>query len=232
MKNLPRFIYASQNSESLLLDPDESKHALKSLRMKIGDSAILLNGYGDNYVGVLSEISKGNAVFKIIEPAIKTEKPSQLSIVIAPTKNMGRLEIFVEKATELGVKSIKPILTKHSERVHLNTSRLQRIAISAMKQSGRDAIPHIYELQALSQLSFSAADVKLLAHCRESEKNELKNFIDKSKSTLIMIGPEGDFSIDEVEDLIQKGFIPVSLGESRLRTETAALSVVAAYNLW
>jgi 16S rRNA (uracil1498-N3)-methyltransferase len=232
MKDLPRFLYALKNLNEIVLDLEESKHCIKALRFKAGDRALLLNGLGNNFIGEFKSETKGLAKFIIIENAELTEQRPQLSIAVAPTKNIGRFETFVEKATEYGVGKIMPLHTAHSERPRINVERLNRIALSAMKQSERDFIPEIVNIVSLKDWSiFENYQAKFIAHCREGEKKEFSQVVNNALSTVVLIGPEGDFSVLEVEMALNNGFEAVSLGKSRLRTESAALAVSVLYNL-
>ncbi len=232
MNTLPRFLYQIGDNKEILLDAEESKHCLKVLRFKKDDQAVLINGYGKNYLGSLMGEVKGLAKFKIISSQIPVENRPKLCIAVAPTKNTNRFEIFVEKATEFGVGQIFPIYTAHSERPRLNIERLKRIALSAMKQSGRDYIPAIEEMRDWKSLDFfDKFEDRFIAHCKDGEKKELSKIINADKSTMVLIGPEGDFSLQEIEFALSKNFEAVSLGNSRLRTESAALAVSVLYNL-
>lgn len=232
MKSLPRFLYQVKNEDEILLDAEESKHCLRALRFKKGDTAILINGLGENFLGSLIGEAKGLAKFKIEAKEKPTEIRPKLCIAVAPTKNTNRFENFVEKATEFGVGRIIPIYTAHSERPRLNIDRLKRIALSAMKQSGRDFIPEIDELTEWKNLDiFDRYEVGYIAHCKEGEKFEFSKTTDKTKETIVLIGPEGDFSTDEIAFALSKNFKAISLGNSRLRTESAALAVAVIYNL-
>jgi len=162
-----------------------------------------------------------------------TDIPVVFELAIAPTKNSDRLEWFSEKSVEIGVGRITLIHCEHSERPRINSERLQRIAISALKQSGRTWLPLISELQPFEQwVKSCSAELKGVAHCIDgADKILLRDFILPAKSAAIAIGPEGDFSPAEVRLAAVAGFQAVSLGEARLRTETAALAAVHTYNL-
>jgi 16S rRNA (uracil1498-N3)-methyltransferase len=154
-----------------------------------------------------------------------------LHIAIAPTKNIDRFEWFLEKATEIGIDEITPIICRHSERKIIKTERGSRILLSAMKQSLKYHLPKLNEAISLANFLKSNFDgTKYIAHCEDGEKNELKT-VSKTEKTLILIGPEGDFSPKEIELALQNQFRAVSLGTSRLRTETAGIIAVHTINI-
>ncbi|MEN8116270.1 MAG: RsmE family RNA methyltransferase, partial [Bacteroidota bacterium] len=153
-------------------------------------------------------------------------------IVIAPTKNIDRFEWFLEKCTEIGIDEITPILSEHSERKVIKPGRLEKIVVSAMKQSVKAYLPKLNELTSFNDLvKTSDAPAKFIAHCNGGEKPHLKNNIEPGKNVLILIGPEGDFSPAEVELAKENGFKEISLGTSRLRTETAGVVACHIVNL-
>ena len=207
-----------------LLSEQESKHLSKVLRLKAGDAIRMVDGKGNLYEGVISKITSHGCQVKIMKKLSDYGKRGYyLHIAVAPTKNIDRIEWFVEKATEIGVDEITPILCEHSERKVIKAERIERIMISAMKQSGSAWLPKFNEIisfQELVSLPFSGE--KFIAHCYEQEKTPLMEATTSNKN-LIIIGPEGDFSEKELQYAIEYDFKPVSLGASRLRTETAAL---------
>jgi 16S rRNA (uracil1498-N3)-methyltransferase len=154
-----------------------------------------------------------------------------LTIAIAPTKNIDRFEWFTEKAAEIGIDKIIPVICRHSERKEIKTERLEKILISAMKQSGQKYLPELTGQQSFKELvSRPFPGEKLIAHCEPGIKKLLKDSIIPGKDILLLIGPEGDFDPSEINMAIEKGFIPVSLGDSRLRTETAG--IVACHTVY
>jgi 16S rRNA (uracil1498-N3)-methyltransferase len=155
-----------------------------------------------------------------------------LHIAIAPTKNIDRFEWFLEKATEIGIDEITPLLTSHSERKTINAERLEKILVSAMKQSLKAYLPQLHELTTFKELIINnKTENKFIAYCDEIQKIHLKDLATKGNNTLILIGPEGDFSPEEIKLAIENGFKVVSLGESRLRTETAGIVACHIVNL-
>ena len=215
----------TEDTQQFTFDKTESRHIIRVLRKKIGDQLYISNGAG---VLFTSEIVLADDK-KCLANIISMEKKSKpwnynLHIAIAPTKNIDRFEWFLEKATEIGIDEITPILCDRSERKIIKTERLEKIIESAMKQSLKFYLP---KLNALTKLSdFLRKDLKgnlYIAHCEKTEKKNLKTLLKPNRNTTILIGPEGDFSISEIKNALSHNFTPVSLGESRLRTETAGV---------
>lgn len=216
---------------TVLIDQQEALHITKVFRKKDGDTIELTDGKGNLYSAILS-VQKKETFAKVEELLRIEENIHSLEIAICPTKNNERLEWFVEKAVEIGIGKIILIQADHSERVHIKLDRLYKIAISAMKQSLKLYLPVISEIQKFDEAIVSVSrEIKCLAHCYEGEKTLLKSALIKGKGASIFIGPEGDFSKREVALAEQNGFISVSLGESRLRTETAALAAVHTFEI-
>ena len=224
-------LFYIQNPESeIILSAEESKHATKVLRKKEGDILNFTDGKGGFYKAKITVADTRKCRLEIISSEQKEKQHNyHLHIAIAPTKNMDRFEWFLEKATEIGIDEITPIICHHSERKAIKTERCNRILLSAMKQSLKFHLPKLNE--AISLNDFIKQDfegTKYIAHCEEGNKTELKEK-KKEKRTLILIGPEGDFSPTEIEMVLQYQFKAVSLGTSRLRTETAG--IIAAHTI-
>jgi len=215
------------------LDETESKHCTRVLRLTNHDIIHLIDGKGGFFKAQIIDPNPKRCVVEIIESKKEFGKRNHyLHIAIAPTKNMDRFEWFVEKATEIGIDEITPLLCEHSERKVVKTDRLEKIAISAMKQSLKAYKPIINELTNIFDLvnkDFNGE--KFIAHCEENHKNLLKSTYTKDKGTLILIGPEGDFSSEEIKIALNNQFTEISLGESRLRTETAGIVACHTINL-
>lgn len=218
------------NDNEVILDKVESHHCVHVLRKIKGDIITVIDGKGSF---IEAEIIYANAkqVTAQIKAIIKEEIAlHHLHIAIAPTKNMERFEWFLEKATELGVAEITPIICRHSERRNLNEERCNKILLSAIKQSGKAMLP---KLNNLIQFEKFITEVKVpnkfIAHCYPSEKSTLNSALN-GNDILIAIGPEGDFNLAEVDTAKQNGFKDLSLGKSRLRTETAGVYVCAVLN--
>ena len=221
------------------LGEEESAHCVRVLRHREGDNVCVIDGAGTMYECVLSQASPKAAVARIekANPGWGSH-PYRLEMAVCPTKNIDRYEWFVEKATEVGTDRFVPVIGEHSERKVLKTERLRRIVLSAAKQSLKAAVPEIAEPLTVKEFIASVADssaLKIIACCFEDESHPRTSVMQALSGTdrreyIVLIGPEGDFSREEVRLAIEAGFIPVHLGESRLRTETAALAAVfAAY---
>lgn len=207
------------------LPAEEALHCVKVLRMKEGDEVLLTDGKGTFFEASIVQAHLKHCIVDI-KKTIEYHKPwnFNLQIAFAPTKNMDRVEWFAEKAAEIGIDCFSPILCQFSERKEIKLPRIEKILVSAMKQSQKAILPQLNQLTSFSD--FIKQDFegrKFIAHCYDTPKAELKATYRKGENVLIMIGPEGDFSEKEVEEAIAAGFEPVSLGQSRLRTETAAL---------
>jgi len=217
--------------ENNQLSDEEAKHCLRVLRKQQGDTIQITNGKGELYTGTLDSIGKRAFVKITSTEQIKKTRNYYLHIAIAPTKNMDRLEWFLEKCTEIGIDEISLLLTSHSERKKIRFDRVEKIVLSAMKQSHQMHLPKCNDLTSykdfLSQ-DFSTYQ-KLICHCESDfEKGNLKQY-PKAEKVLILIGPEGDFSLNEIELAYKNGFKGLDLGINRLRTETAG--IVACQNI-
>ncbi|MBE7178609.1 MAG: 16S rRNA (uracil(1498)-N(3))-methyltransferase [Mucilaginibacter polytrichastri] len=225
--------YLPDITEQLCLTEEESKHAVRVLRLKEGDRVAVVDGKGAYFIAEISAVKTKRVDLAIVEKQEQFGKRNhRLHMLVAPTKNIDRFEWFVEKATEIGIDEITPVICEHSERKDLRTDRIDRVIISAMKQSVKAYKPQINEPVAFQSVIGSvSADIKAIAHCQENgRKKSIKEILVPGKSVAIMIGPEGDFSPAEIDAALQAGFEPVTLGESRLRTETAALEACFEVN--
>jgi 16S rRNA (uracil1498-N3)-methyltransferase len=215
------------------LDEEESRHLLSVLRRKVGDRLQFTDGQGFFYEAELTEVGKRHALARIIS-SVETppERPARLHIAIAPTKQMERFEWFLEKAVEIGVDEITPLLCQRSERDTIRLDRLEKILVSAMKQSLRSRLPKLNELTRFQKFITAASEEqKRIAWCAGEPLPHLKTTLSPRESAIIVIGPEGDFSPEEVALALQNGFSGVSLGAARLRTETAGVLAVSVFNL-
>lgn len=222
----------SENSKEISFDKEESKHIVKVLRMKDGDVFKITNGKGSFFDAEIINANPKSCVVKIISEEKQPPLPYQLHLAVAPTKLNDRYEWFLEKATEIGVSEITPIICEHSERKTIKPERYEKILQSAIKQSLKAYLPILNE--AVSFKDFidninTSEDLKFIAHCEETDKKSLKSVLLPNQKITILIGPEGDFSSEEITLAKQNNFTPVSLGKSRLRTETAA--VVACHSV-
>ncbi|MCQ2347909.1 MAG: 16S rRNA (uracil(1498)-N(3))-methyltransferase [Paludibacteraceae bacterium] len=207
------------------LSEEESGHCVRVLRYTKGDEILLTDGQGSTYTARITNPHPKHCEFEIISQEKQAKGHDfYLHIAIAPTKNVERLEWMVEKCTEIGVDEITPLLCRFSERKQLRTDRLQKIVLSAAKQSLTPYLPKLNELTPFDVFIQNAKEQdKFIAHCYKEDKKVLKDEIRKGRDVLVLIGPEGDFSEQEIQDALQRGFVPVSLGNSRLRTETAGV---------
>ena len=229
---MPLFYQPALGNGFCQLTEEESRHAVKVLRMVAGDELHLTDGRGSFYQARITEVHQKCCRFRIIQQEKTAPYPVYRHLAIAPTKNIDRLEWFVEKAVELGVDRITPILCHHSERRVIKPERLERKAISAMKQSLKARIPQIDELTALETLiKSSRAAYRYIACADRQNPDLLKDMVHHSGHHLVLTGPEGDFSEAEVSLALKQGFQKVSLGPSRLRTETAGIAAVHLLNL-
>jgi 16S rRNA (uracil1498-N3)-methyltransferase len=215
------------------LTSEESWHCAKVLRKKTGDKIQLIDGIGNFYEGVLEIVSDKKCTANVTSgPILQDKRNYYLHLAIAPTKQIDRIEWMIEKAVEIGIDEISFISCKNSERTVIKIDRIIKIVESAVKQSLQAYLPKINDLTSFKEIINSKeADQKLIAHCYNEEKNDLKQIEFKNKSTLVLIGPEGDFSMDEVDVALKNNFKAVSFGSNRLRTETAGLYVCQAASL-
>ena len=232
-----RFFYVPDADQQQELPAAEAMHAMRVLRLKSGDELFLMDGVGNYYRAVVTIAATHNCYYDIVERLPQTPQwQGHVHLAIAPTKMLDRIEWLVEKATEVGVDEITFFHSKFSERKLLKTTRLEKIAISAMKQSHKAWKPVIHEIIPFKDLLSSPVEGhKYIAHCYEEVPRtslfaELQT-LDASESATVLIGPEGDFSIDEVQAAVQAGYKSVHLGNSRLRTETAGLMAVTMMQL-
>lgn len=213
------------------LPEEEARHCVRVLRLSEGEPIMLTDGKGSFFEAeIVAANNKRCAV--AIQETIRQEPlwKGRLHIAMAPTKNMDRNEWFAEKATEMGIDEITFLDCRFSERKNIKTDRIEKITVSAMKQSLKARLPKLNEMIAFDKfIAQEFSGQKFIAHCYEGEKQELKSVL-LPEEAVILIGPEGDFSPEEVEKALAKGFIPISLGKSRLRTETAALSACFTFS--
>ena len=217
------------------LDDMEARHAVQVLRQKVGDALQLTDGEGNLYDGTIIEIGKKNCLIGINSTITAyNERPFKLHIAIAPTKNIDRFEWFLEKATEIGITEITPLICKRSEREVIKWDRLNGVLLSAMKQSLKAYLPKLnaaIDFQKFMKGNFTEGS-HFMGHCIEgTEKQLLSQLYKKDDNCVILIGPEGDFTEVEVAMALSKNFQAVSLGDSRLRTETAGVVACHTVNL-
>ncbi len=209
------------------LDPVESSHAIRVLRLSSGDTIRVLDGQGNIYTGIIKDPNPRKVVVRITNHHSLSQRATYyLHIAIAPPKNINRFEFFLEKAIETGIDEITPLQCEHSERNKIRIDRLEKIAISAMKQSGQPFLPrinHMVPFVSFVRQNFSGD--RFIAHCCLHEK-ATRHFYHaiKKNHLLLLIGPEGDFSRKELDLAVENNYFPVSLGHTKLRTETAGIT--------
>lgn len=228
-----RFLAKELYDTTAILGEEESVHASRVLRLKPGDRIEVFDGRGRLAQAEIQTCGKEVAT-KIIQVNQWVENPHLYSIAIAPTKHMDRLEYFLEKATEIGVKNIYIIQTERTERAKVNRERLQKILLAATKQSGQLYVPELSQPISLKDLLKSTNDeeIRLIAHCNEVfPKEDMHMYFKKGKKMLILIGPEGDFTEKEITLSLESGCKSVNLAYSRLRVETAGITALVQLNL-
>lgn len=217
-------------TDSFTFDREESKHIVKVLRKKDGDNLFVTNGLGFLFKTEIKLASDSRCTVKIVSFEKSEPLKYHLHLAVAPTKMNDRYEWFLEKATEIGVGEITPIICDHSERKQIKTDRFDKIIQSAMKQSLHYFLPRLNEPIPFKDFIKTTHNGNLcIAHCEETDKRSLKSVLQPYEDITILIGPEGDFSDKEIKLALDNGYIPVSLGNTRLRTETAA--VVACHSV-
>jgi 16S rRNA (uracil1498-N3)-methyltransferase len=218
------------NSE-VILSQEESYHAAQVLRMRNGEIIHLTDGLGHLFKGELINVDAKKSLVRITEDVPQMSATTNLHIAIAPTKNIDRFEWFLEKATEMGIAEITPLLCRYSERKEIKPERLNKVIVSAAKQSHHFLFPKLNPIVKFEEfIKTTTVENKFIAHCESSDKNDFGKSIANNRSVLLLIGPEGDFSEQEIQLAISNNYFPVSLGESRLRTETAGVYACAVFN--
>jgi 16S rRNA (uracil1498-N3)-methyltransferase len=218
---LPEF-----QSGEIILNEEESGHAVKVLRLKEKDPVLLVDGKGSLLEGEITTAHPKKCKIKVL--SVKEEfgkKKYRLHLAVAPTKNSDRMEWLVEKATEIGLDEFTPLICRYSERKQIHLNRLVKVAVAAMKQSLKAYLPAIHEMIPFEKfISQDFQAKKFIAHCGRGEKPHLFSLTPDKEDILVLIGPEGDFSPEEINSAKEFGFQEISLGNSRLRTETAAVA--------
>ncbi len=214
----------------IILDEETSKHIAQVLRMQNGEQFQLTDGKGNLFTAEIIDNNKKKCIVKILSAAFHPPSEKKITIAISLVKNAHRFEWFLEKATEIGVGEIVPLLCTRTEKQHFRMGRMKGILVSAMLQSQQSWLPLLHEptkvTEYIKRLKEDAALQKFIAHCDDDEPRIELNAHSPSNNSVVLIGPEGDFTIDELELALQYDFIPVALGSTRLRTETAGLVAV------
>ena len=227
------FFTPDLNGNQYTLNETESKHCVRVLRLNEGDKIQLVDGKGSFFEAVIRHAHPKACQVEIIDAKHEVgRRDFRLHIAIGPTKSIDRFEWFLEKSTEIGIDEITPLLCRYSERKSIKPARLESIITSAMKQSLKAYRPVLNEMTSFQDFISQEFDgEKYIAHCEPTERKLFSHILPKGKNVLILIGPEGDFSPDEIQFAFDNGFQPVSLGESRLRTETAGVVACHTVNL-
>jgi 16S rRNA (uracil1498-N3)-methyltransferase len=231
--NLPYFYTStfSTGNDRITLEEDTSLHIIQVLRMKQGEELLLTDGIGNLLTTTIINANKKAAEVKLLSRTSVPPAPGKISVAISLIKNTSRFEWFLEKATEIGISEIIPLICERTEKQHFRSSRMKNILVSAMLQSRQAWLPVLHEPLSFAKCiaSFNPP-TKLIAHCLPGEKNVINQIETALSEMLVLIGPEGDFTGNEIDLALQKAFVPVSLGETRLRTETAGIVAVTLLN--
>ena len=214
----------TESTEVFSFDKEESKHIIKVLRKKDTDLLYVTNGLGLLFKTEITLASDSKCTVKIISFEKSAPSKYHLHLAVAPTKMNDRYEWFLEKATEIGIHEITPIICDRSERKVINTERFDKIILTAMKQCNQLYLPKLNSAMTFKEfVKLKNEGLQLVAHCEETDKKTLKSVLVPNENITMLIGPEGDFSEKEIEAALENNYIPVSLGNTRLRTETAAI---------
>jgi len=225
------FPQPSATDKELSLEKEDTRHITKVLRKKEGDTISITNGKGDLFEATITQLTSNRCQLALEHIRFEAAKKPQLHIAIAPTKMNDRMEWFLEKSTELGIASITPLLCSNSERRRIKEDRFEKIIISAMQQSLQLHKPVLNLFTPFDEfVENNNSHIQLIAHCEETDKIHLSEKLDSQKDTLILIGPEGDFTPAEIKYALKNKFAPVHLGHTRLRTETAGIYAASLFN--
>ncbi len=211
--------------DGITLSPEESNHAIKVMRSQKGDEVMVINGKGVRVTGEIIDPHHKRCLIRVLSREEKEASNTKVIVAIAPTKSNDRIEFFLEKATEIGLDGVIPLMAKNNERTKVNLERWRKVILAAVKQSQRLWKPEVFEPMKVEELLAANWDgyKKLIAYCEELPEESILNHASSSEDVLLLIGPEGDFTTDEVVLCEGKGFTRVNLGQNRLRTETAGI---------
>jgi 16S rRNA (uracil1498-N3)-methyltransferase len=228
-----QLFYEPNISQSpLQLSEENQRHIVQVLRMQVGDAMMLTDGNGKHGIATITAIAKKSCAVALTDVQYQAPTKPAISIGIAFTKNNSRMEWLLEKITEIGVATIYPIQTKRTEQLYPKKDRLQHILVSAMCQSKQFYLPQLHDMLPLEKLiAQDSSQQKFIAHCIDAEpKNTIAQLAQTNTSAIVLIGPEGDFTPQEIEQCLANGYQPITLGATRLRTETAGLVAIALLN--
>lgn len=225
--------YTPDIAQTSFLPEEESLHCAKVLRLQVGEIVHLIDGKGGLYTAQIVVAHPKRTEVKVISVEQEFEKlPYNLHLALAPTKNIDRYEWFVEKSTEIGLSAFTPLFSRYSERKMVKEDRVEKVIVSAAKQSLKAYVPQLFSSTSFKEfVQNTQASQKFIAHCNDMPKVPLATALQKGSDVVVMIGPEGDFSPEEVQFALDHGFVSVSLGTSRLRTETAGVVACHTVNL-
>ncbi len=232
MRDIPLFYEENISGQDgmVMLSEESSHHIHQVLRLKAGDEIAITNGKGNLMKGVLTTVNRKKTIFKITTEEIVPPPESKITICFCIIKNTSRFEWFLEKVVEIGVSEIVPVVSQRTEKKNVRMDRMKQIMVAALLQSKQSWLPVFQEPVLFSQaILMNGFDYKFIAHCVETEKSHLMDFAQSGKVQML-IGPEGDFTNDEIDSALSKGFIPVTLGKNRLRSETAAIVAITLLN--
>lgn len=227
--SLPMFFVAALQEKKMMLDEETSKHMIGVLRMKRGEEVLLTDGKGRKANAVITDDNRKKCTVEITSTSYEEQAASRIAIGISLLKNSSRFEWFLEKATEIGVQEIIPLLCERTEKEKFRMDRMQQIVVSALLQSQQSWMPHLHVPIAFEKILKLPYQNKFIAHCLPESKQRLPQLA--SDTTLLLIGPEGDFTANEIGLAVQNQFHPVTLGSTRLRTETAGMVAAAILRL-
>ena len=226
--SLPLFYVSSLQKGTLTLDEDTSRHVVQVLRMEAGAVLALTNGLGARATARITDAHRKRCAVHVEDIRQEARHAPGMAIGISLTKNNARLEWFLEKATEMGIAAIIPLLCARTEKEKFRKERLQQILASAMLQSQQSFMPELHEPTPFEEVvHVDGYAQRFIAHCLPYERISLRGAAKEGQSALVLIGPEGDFTPEEITAAIEKGFVPVTLGDTRLRTETAGMVAAA-----
>ncbi|MFT4153815.1 RsmE family RNA methyltransferase [Parafilimonas sp.] len=226
--SLPCFYEENIQQPAHILSEETSKHCVQVLRMKAGERLQLTDGKGHLFTAIIMDADKKHCGVKIEAASFRSQAASSVSIAISLLKNPSRFEWFLEKVTEIGVNEIIPLICDYTEKYNFRSDRMHNILVSAMLQSRQTWLPLLHQPKKFDVFVDEDFDgIKLIAHCAEEDKRSILDIVNPPKNKLILIGPEGDFSAAEIGHALKKNFIPVTLGGTRLRSETAGMVAAA-----